>query len=162
MITDGTSITLGSSYYTCAFYNVKLGAWAHLLLVFSVKPFKINQNKNRIFAYSSKRELSNIRSGTRLTAESETGERRRLIRLTGVGGRRLARIRLLRYALPISVLILRKKPTVLQSNPEGHQHCGRKPTETSVTEFCYKSTNLFFEELRNTKVILFLTHKLFR
>ena len=38
----------------------------------------------------------------------------------------------------------------------------RKPTETSVTEFCYKSVNLFVEELINIKVILFLTHKLFR
>ena len=42
------------------------------------------------------------------------------------------------------------------------QHGGRKPTETSVTEFCYKSVNLFVEELINIKVILFLTHKLFR
>ena len=25
--------------------------------------------------------------------------------------------------------------------PDGHQHGGRKPTETSVTEFCYKSVN---------------------
>ena len=25
------------------------------------------------------------------------------------------------------------------------QHGGRKPTETPVTEFCYKSMNLFFE-----------------
>ena len=32
---------------------------------------------------------------------------------------------------------------------------GRKPTETSVTEFCYKSVNLSLEELKNIKVILF-------
>ena len=43
-----------------------------------------------------------------------------------------------------------------------HQHGGRKPTETSVTEFCYKSVNLFFEKLINIKVILFLIHELFR
>ena len=30
------------------------------------------------------------------------------------------------------------------------QHCGRKPKETSVTEFCYKSVNLFFENLVKT------------
>ena len=48
-----------------------------------------------MFAYSSKREQSNERSGTRLKTESETGE--------------------IRHALPISLLILRKKPTVLQS-----------------------------------------------
>ena len=39
---------------------------------------------------------------------------------------------------------------------------GRKPTETSVTEFSYKRVNLFFEKLINIKVILFLIHELFR
>ena len=48
----------------------------------------------RIFAYSSTREQSNGR-----------------VRLA-----RFARVRLLRHALPISLLILRKKPTVLQSS----------------------------------------------
>ena len=47
---------------------------------------------------------------TRLKTESETGEGR--ARLA-----RFARIRLLRHALPISLLILTKNPTVLQSNP---------------------------------------------
>ena len=43
---------------------------------------------------------------------------------------------------------------------DGHQHGGRKPTKTSVTEFCYKkSVNLFLEELINIKVILFLIHE---
>ena len=37
-----------------------------------------------------------------------------------------------------------------------HQHGGQKPTETSVTEFCYKSVNLSLEELKNFKIILFL------
>ena len=32
---------------------------------------------------------------------------------------------------------------------EGHQHGGRKPTETSVTEFCYQSINLSLEKLIN-------------
>ena len=35
------------------------------------------------------------------------------------------------------------------------QHGGRKPKEISVTEFCYKSVNLFCEKLINFKVILF-------
>ena len=49
------------------------------------------------------------------------------------------------------------------AHPDGHQHGGWQPTETSVTDFCYKSVNLFFEELINIiKVILFLIHKLFR
>ena len=38
---------------------------------------------------------------------------------------------------------------------DGHQHGGRKPTETSVTEFYYKSVNLSLEELKNIKIILF-------
>ena len=42
------------------------------------------------------------------------------------------------------------------------QHGGRKPTETSVTEFCYKSVKLFLEKLINIKVILFLIHDLFK
>ena len=43
-----------------------------------------------------------------------------------------------------------------------HQHGGRKPTETSVTEFCYKRVNLLLEELINIKVIPFLIHEVFR
>ena len=38
----------------------------------------------------------------------------------------------------------------------------RKPTETSVTEFCYKSVNLSLEELKNIKILLFLIQELFR
>ena len=45
---------------------------------------------------------------------------------------------------------------------DGHQHGGRKPTKTSVTEFWYKSVNLFLEELINIKVTLSLIHELFR
>ena len=45
------------------------------------------------------------------------------------------------------------------AHPDGHQHGGRKPTETSVTEFCqngYKSVNLSLEELKTIKIKLFL------
>ena len=38
---------------------------------------------------------------------------------------------------------------------DGHQHGGRKPAETSVTEFCYKSVNLALKELRNVTIILY-------
>ena len=65
----------------------------------------------RMFAYSNSREQLNKRSGTRVKTESKTGERRYgLERLA-----RFARIRLLRHALQISLLVLRKKPTILQS-----------------------------------------------
>ena len=46
--------------------------------------------------------------------------------------------------------------------PDGHQHGGRKPRETSATEFCSKSGNLSLGELKNIKIILFLVHQLFR
>ena len=39
--------------------------------------------------------------------------------------------------------------------PDGHQHGGRKATETSVTEFSYKNLNFFCEEFIEIKVILF-------
>ena len=42
------------------------------------------------------------------------------------------------------------------AQPDGHQHGGRKPTETSVTEFYYKNVNLSLEELKNIKIIPFL------
>ena len=48
------------------------------------------------------------------------------------------------------------------AHSDEHQHGGGKPTETSVTEFCYKSVCLFFKKLINIKVILFLLHELFR
>ena len=47
------------------------------------------------------------------------------------------------------------------AHPDEHQHGERKATATSVTELCYKSLNLIFEELIDIKVILFLIHELF-
>jgi len=49
----------------------------------------------------------------------------------------------------------------LGAHPDGHQHGGRKPTETSVTEFCYKRVNLSREELKNNTVLLFHMQELF-
>ena len=37
----------------------------------------------------------------------------------------------------------------------GHQYGGRKPAETSVTDFCHKSVNLSLEELKNVTIILY-------
>ena len=37
------------------------------------------------------------------------------------------------------------------AHPNEHQNGGRKPTETSLTEFCYKSVNLSLEERKITK-----------
>jgi len=41
------------------------------------------------------------------------------------------------------------------AHSDGHQHGGRKPTETPVAEFCYKSVHLSLEELKNVNIILF-------
>jgi len=48
------------------------------------------------------------------------------------------------------------------AHPDGHQHGGRKPAETSVTEFCSKSGNLSPEELKNSTVLLSPMQELFR
>ena len=91
----------------------------------------------RIFAYSSTREQSNKRSGMRLKTESETGER------------------LLRHALPISLLILRKKPTVLPSRA----YLKDKGTVNSfVTEITIKQTLLQFLFLCGSSIPLKLGH----
>ena len=42
------------------------------------------------------------------------------------------------------------------AHSDGRQHGDRKPTETSVTEFYYKSVNLSLEELNIIKITLFL------
>ena len=69
----------------------------------------------RIFAYSSTREQSKAENRERDWGQSVFSLSPHMpygrVRLA-----RFARIRLLRHALPISLLILRKKPTVLQSN----------------------------------------------
>ena len=52
-----------------------------------------------------------------------------------------------------------RRPT--GSCSDGHQHGGRKPTETSVTAFFYKSASLSREEQRSI-LILFLIRELFR
>ena len=47
------------------------------------------------------------------------------------------------------------------AHTDGLQHGGRKPTKTSLTEFCYESASLSFEELKNIKIILLLLRELF-
>ena len=41
------------------------------------------------------------------------------------------------------------------AHQDGHKHGGRKPTETSVTEFCYKNANFSLEELKNVTIIVY-------
>ena len=48
------------------------------------------------------------------------------------------------------------------AHADEHQHGGRKLTETTVTEFCYKSVNFSLEELKNIKIVVFPIHELFK
>ena len=70
------------------FIQLKGGEVQSVLQVCNLVHLSLDCKTVRIFAYSSKREQSNKRSGTRLKTESETGERRffssRLTRPTGV------------------------------------------------------------------------------
>ena len=52
------------------------------------------------------------------------------------------------------------KGTPAGAHLDGHQQGGRKPAETSVTEFCYKNVNLSLEQLKNVTKIL--VQELFR
>ena len=38
---------------------------------------------------------------------------------------------------------------------DGYQHAGRKLTETSVTEFCYRSVDLFLDELKKVTILVY-------
>ena len=62
---------------------------------------------------------------------------------------------------PKFIAICMEKPWA-GAHPDRYQHGARKPTEQSVTEFCYESVNLSLEELKNIKIILFLIHELLR
>ena len=85
-------------------YEQGAGLKGKIMIIMIIKVLLLDCKTVRIFSYSSKREQPNKRSGTSLKTESET---ERLARF--------ARVTLVRHAVPISLLILRKKPTVLQS-----------------------------------------------
>ena len=114
---------------------------AHLLVFsFSVTPFKLDQNKNQNRSY---RPVHIQRPSPRFRSEEyfvyEVSEEMFYPNLWRFVWRRHAGAHL-----------------------DELQHGGRKPTETSVTDLCYKSVKLFLEKLINIKVILFLIHELFR
>ena len=117
------------------------------LLVFSVTPFKTDQNKNQNRSIDKVQNLGNERY-TKTLAK---------IQVRGIF--RVRDIRRNVFTKLIEIFVWRRHAG---AHPDEHQHGGRKPTETSVTEFCYKSVNLFFEELIIIEVILFLIHELFR
>ena len=112
----------------------------------------------RLFAYSSTREQSNKRSRTRLKTETQTGERRFFLSPHMPYGRislaHFTRVRLLRHALPISLLILRKKTdcfaVYLITYSLNDFHSGY------VVSFCIVS--LVFKLLFSSRIMYILDH----
>ena len=118
------------------------------MLVFSVTPFKIDQNKNHNRSIDKVQNLGNERRYIYKDPRQDSGQRN--ISYTRYTKKCFTQTYRHLYGDAMLVLIW-----MLQLG-------GQKPTETSVTEFCYKSVNLFFEKLINIKVTLFLMHELFR
>ena len=109
------------------------------MLVFSVTPFKLNKNQNH-----SIDEVQILRKERRLICKDSR-------QVSGHSNFSYAR-----YAEKLFTQIYRDLYGAnAGAHPDGHQHGGRKPIETSVLEFCYKSVNLSLEKLKNIKVILF-------
>ena len=99
-----------------------------LLLVFSVMPFKINQNQNQ---NSSNDKVQNL--------EEKEGKYAKTFAKIQVTAMFLTQD-MRRNFLPKFIEILMETPCW---HPSGWQP---EPTETSVTEFCYESVNLSLQE----------------
>ena len=121
----------------------------HLLLVFSVTPFKLDQNKNQNRPIDKVQNLGNERSYIYKDPRKNSGQRN--ILYTRYPKKCFTQIYRDLYGDAMLVL------TWMSSNmADGNQQ------KTSITEFCYKSVSLFLEKLINIKVILFLIHELFK
>ena len=116
-----------------------------LLLVFSVTPFKIDQNKNQNRSIDKVQNLGNERRYIYKDPRLDSGQRN---------------LSYTRYPQKCFTQTYRDLygDAMLVTHLDELQHGGRKPAKISVTEFCYKSVNLFCEKLINIKVILFLIH----
>ena len=112
------------------------------MLVFSVTPFKIDQNKK-----SKPFNRLGLESGNRKKADMQRPSprfRSQQFFLWEICGEA--------FSPNLKRFVWRRH---VGAHLDGHQHGGRKPAETSVTEFCYKSVNLSLEELKNVKIILY-------
>ena len=123
--------------------------YTNQLLVFSVTPFKLDQNKNQNRPIDKVQNLGDERRYIYKDPRQNSGQRN---------------ISYTRYPKKCFTQIYRDLygDAISGAHLDELQHGGRKPTETSVTEFCYKSVSLFLEKLINIKVILFLIHELFK
>ena len=114
-----------------------------VLLVFSVTPFKIGQNKNQNRSIDKVQNLGKERISPRFGSQHF-----------------FLNQDIWRSFYPNLYRVVWTRHA--SAHLDGHKHDCWKLTETSVTEFCYKSVNLSLEELINIKITLFLRHELFR
>ena len=120
-----------------------------LLLVFSVTPFKIDQNKNQNRSIDRVQNLGNESRYIYQDPRQDSGQRN--ISYARYPNKCFTQTYTDLYGDAILVL------TWMSSNmADGNQQKHLLPS------FAKKSVNLFFEKLINTKVILFLMHELFR
>ena len=120
------------------------------MLVFSVSPFKRDQNKNQNRSIDKVQNLGNERRYIYRDPRQDSGQRN--IWYTRYPKKCFTQTYRDLYGDAMLVL------SWMNSNMAGRN----QQKHASVTEFCYKSVNLFFEKLINIKVILFLIHELFR
>ena len=114
------------------------------MLIFSVTPFKIGQNKNQNRSIDKVQNLGNERRYIYKDPRQDSARAEQYF---------VYEISEEMFYPNLQRFVWRRQAGV---HLDELQNGGRKPTETSVTEFCYKSVNLFFEKLINIKVILFL------
>ena len=115
-----------------------------VLLVLSVTPFKIDQNKNQNRSIDKVQNLGNERRYIYKDPRQDSGQRN--ISYTRYPKKCFTQTYRDLYGDAMLVF------TWMSSNM----------ADGSVTEFCYKSVNLFLEKLINIKVILFLIHELLK
>ena len=110
------------------------------LLVFSVTPFKIDQNK------SQNRSIDKAQS---LSRKRKVNMKRLLPRFRS---QQFFLCKICREMFYPNLEIFEWRRHA-GAHPDRHNRtCGdRKPTETSIAEFCYNSVNLSLKELKNIK-----------
>ena len=150
---DGADVTNQTSRVDVGLYQKFLphGAKAKrgILLVFSVTPFKIDQNKNQNRPIDKVQNLGNERRYVYKDPRQDSGQRN--FSYTRYPKKCFTQIYRDLYGDAMLVL------TWMSSNmADGNQQKHLFPS------FACKSVNLFFKKLINIKVILFLIHELFR
>ena len=120
-----------------------------LLLVFRVTPYKIDENKSQNRLIDKVQNLRKER--TKICNGSSQDSYHRNFSYARYSEKYFTQLFGGLYG-----------DAMLVPHPDGHQHGDQKLTEASVTGFCSKSVNLSLEELKNIKIILFITQERFR